>query len=286
MKNIIKLVGLLMLIGFSFFYTDKVIEVIREEDEIMIKIKSSVPDYKVNPVDATIVKNTIIPGLQGREVNIESSYKKMKEQGVFNPDLFVYEEIDPDNRLENHQDKYIILGNSNKNMVSLLFILDNNRYLEQLDKILTSKETTASFFIDYSYLINNSTRIKEKTNYEFYSYGKEGKYAPDTLLFSNNLISRITKHNAAYCLSTNFDKEVLELCNKNNLYTINPNIIATTTPYKVVKNNLTSGSMILLKNTQEVIAELPLIIDYIKGKGYQLTSLSQLLSENIDKLQN
>ena len=171
-------------------------------------------------------------------------------------------------------------------MVSLLFILDNNRYLEQLDKILTSKETTASFFIDYSYLINNSTRIKEKTNYEFYSYGKEGKYAPDTLLFSNNLISRITKHNAAYCLSTNFDKEVLELCNKNNLYTVNPNIIATTTPYKVVKNNLTSGSMILLKNTQEVIAELPLIIDYIKGKGYQLTSLSQLLSENIDKLQN
>ena len=261
MKNIIKLVGLLMLIGFSFFYTDKVIEVIREEDEIMIKIKSSVPDYKVNPVDATIVKNTIIPGLQGREVN-------------------------PDNRLENHQDKYIILGNSNKNMVSLLFVLDNNRYLEQLDKILTSKETTASFFIDYSYLINNSTRIKEKTNYEFYSYGKEGKYAPDTLLFSNNLISRITKHNAAYCLSTNFDKEVLELCNKNNLYTVNPNIIATTTPYKVVKNNLTSGSMILLKNTQEVIAELPLIIDYIKGKGYQLTSLSQLLSENIDKLQN
>ena len=44
--------------------------------------------------------------------------------------------------------------------------------------------------------------------------------------------------------------------------------------------------MILLKNTQEVIAELPLIIDHIKGKGYKLTSLSQLLSENIDKLQN
>ena len=124
---------------------------------ISYKIKKT---SKVNPVDATIVKNTIIPGLQGREVNIESSYKKMKEQGVFNPSFFVYEEIDPDNRLENHQDKYIILGNSNKNMVSLLFVLDNNRYLEQLDKILTNKETTASFFIYYSYLINNSTRIK------------------------------------------------------------------------------------------------------------------------------
>ncbi len=281
MKNIIKLVGLLMLIGFSFFYTDKVIEVIREEDEIMIKIKSSASDYKVSPVDATIVKNTIIPGLQGREVNIESSYKKMKEQGVFNPSLFVYEEIDPDNRLENHQDKYIILGNPNKNMVGLLFILDNNRYLEQIDKILTSKEITASFFVDYSYLVNNSTRIKEKTNYEFYSYGKEGNYAPDTLLFSNNLISRITKHNASYCLSTNLEKEVLELCDKNNLYTINPNIIATSTPYKVVKNHLTSGSMILLQMNQETVNELSFIIDYIKGRGYQLTSLSKLLEEKI-----
>ena len=281
MKNIIKLVGLLMLIGFSFFYTDKVIEVIREEDEIMIKIKSSASDYKVSPVDATIVKNTIIPGLQGREVNIESSYKKMKEQGVFNPNLFVYEEIDPDNRLENHQDKYIILGNPNKNMVGLLFILDNNRYLEQIDKILISKEITASFFVDYSYLVNNSTRIKEKTNYEFYSYGKEGNYAPDTLLFSNNLISRITKHNASYCLSTNLEKEVLELCDKNNLYTINPNIIATSTPYKVVKNHLTSGSMILLQMSQETVNELSFIIDYVKGRGYQLTSLSKLLEEKI-----
>ena len=39
MKNIIKLTGLVTLILFSFFYTDKVIEVIREEDSIMIELK-------------------------------------------------------------------------------------------------------------------------------------------------------------------------------------------------------------------------------------------------------
>ena len=41
MKSIVKLIGLLVLIGFSFFYTDKVIEVIREEDEIRLPVSTS-----------------------------------------------------------------------------------------------------------------------------------------------------------------------------------------------------------------------------------------------------
>ena len=73
MKSIVKLIGLLVLIGFSFFYTDKVIEVIREEDEIMIKIREEKDNYSVKPKNATISGNTIIPGINGREVNAESS---------------------------------------------------------------------------------------------------------------------------------------------------------------------------------------------------------------------
>lgn len=283
MKNIIKLLGLLTLIGFSFFYTDKVIEVIREEDEIMIKIKSEKENYFTKPIDATIVDNTIIPGLNGREVNVESSYKKMKEQGIYNQNFLVYNELDPKIRLENNQDKYIVLGNPKKQMVSLLFIIDNDRDLDKIDNILMQKETIANFFIDYSYLIKNSTKIKEKSNHEIYSYGNKGKYLPDTLLFSNNLISRISNNNAIYCLSKNESNEILELCNKNNLYTIKPNILATKNPYTTVKANLTSGSIILLNNSSKTLKELPLIIDYIKGKGYQIQGLSNLLSEKLER---
>ena len=38
MKETIKMIGLITLICFSFFYTDKVINVINEQDPIMIKI--------------------------------------------------------------------------------------------------------------------------------------------------------------------------------------------------------------------------------------------------------
>ena len=45
MKNLVKLLGLFVLIGFSFFYTDKVLNVIREEDKVMIELTSVIDVY-------------------------------------------------------------------------------------------------------------------------------------------------------------------------------------------------------------------------------------------------
>ncbi len=281
MKNIIKLMGLITLIGFSFFYTDKVIEVIREEDEIMIELQNIKDTYHVAPIDATMDESTIIPGLKGRKINIDESYKKMKETGIFNKNLLVYDPIDPKVSLRTNHDKFIVQGNHNKQMISLLFPLTTNKYLENIIEILKMKDVTANFFVDYSYLIDNSTKIKELSNHEFYSYGNNGKYTPDNILFSNNLISRISNNNAIYCLSPKKEKSTLDLCNENNLYTIAPNIVSSTTPYNTIKENLTSGSMILLSPNNETISELSTIIDYIKGKGYKIGALSQLLSEDL-----
>lgn len=282
MKNIIKLIGLFTLIGFSFFYTDKVIEVIQDEDEIMIKLKEIKDDYYIEPINATVLSNTIIPGIKGREINIEASYKKMRELGIFSTSKIIYNEIDPDIRLENNKDKFIVLGNSTRGNISLIFILNNDKYFTTIDKVLTDKNIIANFFVDYTYLINNSTSIKENSHHEYYSYGNNGKYEPDTILFSNNLISRISNNDAIYCLSSNMSKDILELCSKNNLYTINPNIIGDKTPYKVIKTHLTSGSMILLRMNKETTNELSTIIDYIEGRGYKIVGLSKLLSENLE----
>lgn len=282
MKNIIKLIGLVTLIGFSFFYTDKVIEVIREEDEIMIELNNIKDLYQVEPIDATITGNTIIPGLNGREINIEKSYKQMKNSGLFNKNLIVYDSINPNISLRNNNDKFIIHGQNNKQMVSIIFVLYSDKYLSQIEEILTTKEVTANYFVTYEYLVNNSTQIKKMTNREFYSYGSNGEYTPDNLLFSNNLISRITSTNAIYCLAPNMEKEILNLCSENNLYTITPNIIGENSPYNSIKTNLNSGSIVLLSMNNETTKELATIIDYIKGKGLKISSLSTLLSEELD----
>lgn len=281
MKNIIKTVGLITLIGFSFFYTDKVIEVIREEDKIMIELQSVKDLYKVDPINATIVSDTMIPGLNGRVINLEQSYKNMKTSGAFHNNLIVYDTISPEITMRTNKEKFIILGNNNKQMVSLLFLLNSNKYLKSVEEILTTKNITANYFVNYKYLVNNSTKIKEMENREFYSYGDNGEYTPDNLLFSNNLISRISNNNAIYCLSSNMDKKVLELCSKNDLYTIVPNIICEENAYNSVKNNLSSGSIILFTMNADTINELETIIDYIKGKGYKIGGLSSLLTEEL-----
>lgn len=281
MKNIVKMVGLCVLIGFSFFYTDKVIEVIREEDEIMIELTSVVDIYKVLPVDASVLGNTIVPGLEGRNINIDESYKKMKSSGVFNKNLIIYDAVKPDVSVDDNKDKFIIKGNNNKQMVSIVFVLDSDKYFDKIDEVLKSKEVMANYFVSYNYLINNSTKIKEIEENEFYSYGDNGDYTPDNLLFSNNLISRIRGVEAKYCLTVDSDTEVLNLCSKNDLYTVVPSIVGGNNPYTMVKDNLTSGSIILLTMNQETVSQLPTIIDYIKGKGFKIGGLSSLLSEEL-----
>ena len=280
-KRIIKLIGLLALIGFSFFYTDKVINVIKEEDEIMITLNNIQDNYFIEPQNASIVSNTIIPGINGQRINIEASYKNMKTEGIFNQNLIEYEKIIPEKSITNNKDKFIIKGNDQKQEISLIFILTNSKYLNKIESILNNKNIIANYFTDYDYLIENSTKIKEMNNKEIYSYGNNGDYTQDNLLFSNNLINRISKNNAIYCLSSDMNKEILNICSKNELYTIVPNIIGTKDNYSLIKNNISNGSIILMNMTNDTAKELDTIIDYIKGKGYKIVGLSRLLSEEI-----
>ena len=238
MKNILKIVGLFVLMGFSFFYTDKVIEVIREEDNIMIELNNVKDLYKIEAVSANVVSNTIIPGVNGRVVNIDKSYKEMKSVGKFNKNSIIYDVVRPSVSISNNKDKFIIKGNSMKQMVSLVFLVDDDKYLEKINKISIDSEVVFNYFVDYEFLIDNTTLIKEMSNSEFYSYGNNGKYSPDNLLFSNNLISRISGNEAVYCLSSNMDLDVLNLCNSNNLYTIVPSVITFDNMYNEVSKNL------------------------------------------------
>ena len=279
MKNMIKFIGLLTLIIFSFFYTDKVLKVIREEDSIMIKLNSIKQLNKVDAINTKIMNDEMIPGISGKEINIDKSYKKMKKRGYFNHEDIIFDVINPTISMIDNKDKYIRKGNPNKQMVSIIFVITNNKYLSEIESILDKKDVTANYFIHHTYLMNHTTKIKEMSNREFYNYGDNGIYTPDNLLFSNNLISRISNHDAIYCLTLIKNSKTLDICSKNNLYTIYPQIIVEKNPYLEVINNLSSGSIIFLKMNSNTIRELELIIEYIKGKGLKIVGLSELLTE-------
>lgn len=230
----------------------------------MMEISSIKDEYEVMPVNAVIEDNTIVPGLKGRKIDLDKSYDEMRVGGVFREDALVYKDIYPSNTLSNNKDKYIIKGNNNKNKVALLYVLNSNEFeaLINLDNI--------TLFISHNYLtINNINRLKNK---EIYTYGNNGIYTDKVLTIDNAIIERASKNKSIYCLAKEKNKDILEICNKKNMYVVLPNIIGN---YMEIKNNLSNGSIILLNNLNNI----QVITKYINSKGYEIVALSELLEE-------
>ena len=123
--KILKIIGLFCLFCFTFMYTDKIIDVTMEQDKIMLDIKEYENKYNKNPINATIINDTIIPGTVGKYIDKENSYKAMKKIGTFTESLLIYKPIYPEISIYNNYNKYIIKGNPQNNSVSLIYILNN-----------------------------------------------------------------------------------------------------------------------------------------------------------------
>lgn len=276
MKTFFKLTGLLVLFFFSFFYTEKVINVITEQDEIMIKIKENEEKNNIPSTNAIINKNTITPGLSGKEINIDKSYKEMKKLGTYNENMLVYTKVLPEVSINNNKNKYIRSGNKNFTEVSLIFKINKNTDLQKLLTLLDKNNTKANFFISYEYLEKHINEIEKEKNIEYYNYGKNGTYNDEIILIANNIISK--KSNPAnICLTETNTNNTLKICSENEQFTIYPGIINGT--INSIKSKINNGSIISFEVTNTTLNELPLIINYINSKGYTISLLSELINE-------
>ena len=263
MKKIIEKISLLCLICFSFFYTDKVINIINKKDPLMMEIINIKDNYEVLPVNAVINDDTIIPGINGKEINIDKSYNNMKSSRVFREEELVFNELYPTDNLYNNKDKYIISGNTSKKEVAIISIYDN-RYINKIKNI-----DNITIFINHNDLtISNINNLKNK---EIYSYGDNGIYSNEIITNDNTLINRLSNNKSNYCLVKNKNNDILSICNKNNMYVVLPNIIGD---YYNIRNNISNGSIILLDSLNNI----DIIIKYINSKGYNIVTLSKLLS--------
>ena len=282
-NKLIKPFSAILLLLFSFFYTNKVVDIIRESDPIMQQIRLSSEKYQIQSQNAKIVGNNIIPGKTGRQIDYEESYNKMKQYGMYNETLTTFKETHPTISIDDYYDKYIVQGNSDRKSVALVFkIIDNNNFTELIN-ILKNQNVKSTLFIDGLFLENNTSTILTLLNHEIELLSYDNKY--NELYFNSALdyMSSLTKKEPKFCYAEYDQKEVLDLCSKLKLHTIIPTIRPTSTPYKTVKEKLTNSSIISLPLTVQTINELPLIINYITQKGYTFLTLDELLSESYSK---
>ena len=282
MKKIFELIGLFSLICFSFFYTDKITTVIKENDDILNQIEEVTNQYKIDPINAKIDNNTIIPGINGMEIDINESYKKMKKINNFNTNLLVYRQIEPEISIKKIYNKYIIGGNSNKNEVSLLFKVKENDNVNDIILILKKYQLYATFYIDGIWFENNNDKIMDliKAGYLIGNLGYNYQYNVSGISWMNTIVTNIGKQNHTYCYIEQENPEILNICQNNKSYTIIPSIIIKKNPLIEVKKYLKNGSIISLDINNQVTKELPLIIEYIMSKDIAIVDLEQLLDES------
>lgn len=279
MKKIFTVIGVLSLVCFSFYYTNLATEIIKNNDPIMKKIVKVSESYKKESINAVFSDNTIIPGISGVKVDINNSYESMKKYGKFNEDLIVFEEIMPTVSVQNTFDKYIRHGNVTKTNVSIIIIVDDPSYVENILDILNSKEVKVTFFVGKN-IINESMDlidiiIKSGHRVEY----KSDEYNVDEVLKYNNLLKVKTNNNLKFCYTDEENITILSNCNYKKMHTIFPNIITTNFPYSDVKRNLDSGSILSFKSNQHTLRELKYIINYINQKGFTIVNLDQVISE-------
>ena len=273
-KLFYRLIILLFLV-FSFYYTNKIIDFLREKDPIMKNIKKTDSKYRIDSIDALIVGNNIIPGKVGKEIDYKKSFSKMKQYGAYNEILTVLKNVKPVISIDNNYDKYIISGNKEKRSISLVFKVYKDTDINTVLSILDKNKVSANFFIDGTFLENNIILLKSMKKHELniLSYNNE----LDKSLFETSIsyLENIIEKDVNYCLG----EEVLKLCSKLKLHTIKPSLVIDNNLYREVKNNIDNCMIISIEINHYNLKELSSTIDYIKGKGYKIVLLSDLLKE-------
>lgn len=284
MKKYLTIFGFGLLIILSMFITDKTTSIMLSNDKLMMTIKEESPHYYISSIDGVIDNNKFIPGISGKEVNIKKSYNAMKKYGVFTNSLLEYNEIKPTNKLKNNYDKYIISGNENKKVVSLIFLVHEEDDIKSIVNILDEKNIKSNFFVDGYWFEKNNYMIPKliEKDYVVGNLSYNGNYNDGAYIWMDTVIKKIGKQKYGYCYLEKEDNEALRICSMNKNYTIIPNMILNSNYLSSIKKNIKNGMIISLDVNNELVKELSVIIDYIKSKGYEIDNLNGLLKEAIN----
>ena len=255
MNKYFKAFGLLSILCFSFFYTEKIAKFMQSKDPLYVSIMTVKDDYHEDAVDAVIDNNYIVPGLIGMEVNVDKSFQNMQDYGYFVENDLVFDEVIPTVSLSNHLDKIVKKGNALKNSVALIVKEDSLiTYLEEMGilyNVLVTKEN-----VDHQYTHGL------KINYDFEHYDEVEK-----ILKSN-------KENNSLCFITGGNQE---FCKQRKKVLVEESLHIQKSNLSSLYKSVSTGDILYLDDNLG-ITNLKLLISQIQFKGLNIVHLNALLS--------
>lgn len=270
------------------------------DDELLLMIKRVAENYYEEPEDAyidRIWKKT--PGRNGRKVNVEKSYEKMKQIGIFDESLLVYDQFKPAVSLHDLQYAPIYRGHPEKDMVALMINVSwGSEYIPSILETLKEHGVKATFFVEGKWAKENK-RLLEMIAEEKHLIGNHAYNHPDMAKISlNESISQIERTNKIIEAivgekpkwfappSGSFNDSVVKVADDLSMETIlwtvdtidwkNPSVSVM---INRVMTNIHPGATVLMHPTEPVVQGLATMITDIKEAGYRLGTVEQLLSE-------
>jgi len=270
------------------------------ESELYKKIVAYRDQNIIEPIDAKIDRVwKAIPGYNGLEVDIETSYKNMKSNKEFDKSKIVSRETSPKIHLNDLEPSPIYKGNPKKPMIALLInVAWGNEYIPGILQTLKTSKVKATFFFDGSWVKNNPDLAK-LINLEGHEIGNHAYSHPNLqqssrtetmneLQKTNEIIEATLGIKPIWFAppSGSFNQETILVANELGMKTILWTIDtvdwkkpATSEMVNRIVSGVANGSMVLMHPTKPVFEGLETMIAEIKGKGYQLGTVSELMSE-------
>ena len=187
MNKYIKACTIVILMIFSFYYTEKVALYVQNNTPLKKEIISYKKSNVVNYVNAEINGKYIIPGINGLEINVDKSYNKMKSINVFSENYLVYDQVKPEVSSSSFKHKIINRGNPNKNGISIIINADNS---------VSSYFDTNKVIYDFVDKTNYCIKVKAIDCVK----SKKRVVEPSLYLTNQNFLKSIDKINKGYII--------------------------------------------------------------------------------------
>ncbi|ANE48968.1 hypothetical protein SY83_16290 [Paenibacillus swuensis] len=267
-------------------------------DPLMVRIQAEAAKRAEKPVNARVDPVwKAIPAYNGVQVDIHQTYRINKEKSNHEELQLVYREIPAAVQLEHLPPNPVYKGNPRKPMVSLMInVAWGDEYIPSMLKSLEDANVKATFFLDGSWLKSHEETARtimaaghELSNHA-YSHKDMSKIsnALANLEISKTevLLKKLGIQNKLFAPpSGDFDEETVRIAYSMKLQTILWTLDTVDwqkpSPESVIHKITTrveAGSMILMHPTEASSKALPAMIKGIKGKGYVLGTVSELLS--------
>ncbi len=278
----------------------QVVHVTKSTDPLFNEIEQRAQQYHIPAQNAVVDKIwKAIPGYNGRNVDVQASYKMMKKSGVFDENKLVYTEVSPTVHLRNLSPAPIYRGHPDKKMVALTInVAWGNEYIPSMLETLKKNQVSATFFLEGRWVKENPALAKmigdagQEIGNHSYTHPDMKTLSSDStreqLVKTNDIIEAATgkKVNWFAPPSGSFRDETITIASELGLGTIMWTVDtidwqrpSTSTILERVTKKVHPGAIVLMHPTEPTSQSLDSLIVQLKQQGYKIGNISSLLDE-------